>query len=187
MENIRVFEIVLLTLSVLILIQGLVSAISLRKIPKSIHSISTRLVNLTRSIDQAQSTIIELIREKIDELNKRILSIHNRFPEEVSNLPVWVKNVKGEIIIVNQAMITQILTPLGLTPEKILGKTTTEIFDDKDFINQIEEIDKEVLRKGFGTANKVIINNKLPSFHMIKELIVFNNDIFYKAVFCPDL
>ena len=91
-------------------------------------------------------------------------------------LPMWMKDIKGRLIFMNESCQELILEPLGLKIEDYLGKTDLEFWDDKEFAKQFGPADAKVLRTKkpleivhtFLDANKEEVKARIlkyPRFH----------------------
>jgi hypothetical protein len=133
-----------------------------------------RIIFLEKDREVERDSKLRLIHEVASLKNKLMVfeSSHFDLP-----LPMWMKDVKGRMIFMNDSCQELILEPLGLKIEDYLGKTDIE-FWGKEYGSQFSRTDNKVLRskKPLDAIHTILDSNKEETSVMVLKYPRFHGN-----------
>lgn len=143
---------------------------------------------------------IKPLYDKIENLNlqnqeceKNFKNLMNRLNmlENQKNIPFswWKKSEDKRYIFISPLFIKEILTPLGIKKEDVLGKLDSEVKGfSNNFLNSLEEVDNKAMNNSSGAVHGVIINESLPKYTIMKSFNVLpDSTIEFVGIACKEI
>jgi len=133
-----------------------------------------RIIFLEKDREVERDSKLRLIHEVASLKNKLMVfeSSHFDLP-----LPMWMKDVKGRMIFMNDSCQELILEPLGLKIEDYLGKTDVEFWGE-EYGAQFSRTDNKVLRskKPLDAIHTILDSNKEETSVMVLKYPRFHGN-----------
>ena len=145
-----------------------------REIINTLSADNTQLrIDLKASVEKLEQLRAKtsLLEAKLVQLQNKLVLLENAHID--SPLPMWLKDVDGTILALNQAYETTFLVPMGKTAEECIGLKDSDIWPI-EIANQYALHDKLTLsKKVLDTQEDVLIGNVMETWRVIKYVRSF--------------